>query len=441
MSSGCPATDLRRDALACFRAALRAVEPERLVREFLEHRADLLAHGGRIALASVGKAAASMARGAVSMVGSTFSGGAVIVPPGESDNVPGGLQVFVGGHPIPSAEGVRGAVAVRELAQASKAGDLFLLLISGGGSALMTLPPEGVSLDDLRVTTRELLRAGAEIGELNAVRKHLDELKGGQLAREAHPARVVALVLSDVVGDPLDVIASGPVSPDPTSFDEAIAVLDKFGLWAGSPEAIRDHLEAGAGGKVPETPDAEDPCFRSVEAAIVGDNSMAAEAARLEAQRLGYAASTTSTTVTGEAREIGGGLGRLAVRVRQAGEPVASPACMVSAGETTVTVTGSGRGGRNQEVALGAAVELDGTEDVLVAAFGTDGIDGPTDAAGAIATGTTVARARELGLDPRSALADNDAYSFFEALGDLVVTGPTGTNVMDLHLVMVGARP
>jgi hydroxypyruvate reductase len=428
---------LREDTAACFRAALRAVEPERLVAEFLGRRPEAVA-AGPVHVAAIGKAAAAMASGAMGVLGERIVGGVVLAPGGQRESTPENLSFFAGGHPIPNEEGVLGAQALGELAAARGEDELLLCLISGGGSALMTLPPETVSLADLQAVTEGLLRAGATIGELNSVRKHLDLLKGGRLAREAMPAPVLALVISDVVGDPLDVIASGPVSPDPTTFEEAITVLKRFDLWSTSPAPVRDHLERGLRGLEPESPRPGDPCFESVEVSIVGSNRLASDAAIEEARQRGYQTTLLTTTLTGEAREVGRVLGAVASEVRRSGRPLSAPACLVAAGETTVTVTGSGKGGRNQELALGAAFVLDGVEEALVASLGTDGVDGPTDAAGAVATGDTLLRARQKGLDPSAALAENDSYPFFRALGDLLVTGPTGTNVMDLQIILVG---
>jgi len=419
---------LRDDARACLDAAIAAVDPEGLVARRLRDRP--LPGDGPVHVAGIGKAAAAMARGARAVLGDRIAGGVLVVPePADA----AGLAVHVGGHPLPDDAGVRGARAIRDLARGLRAEDRLLLLVSGGGSALATLPPEGVALEDVRATTDLLLRAGADIGSLNSVRKHVDLLKGGRLARLAAPAQVTALVLSDVVGDPLDVIASGPVSPDPTTFADALATLARFDVQDATPAAIRRHLEAAAD----ESPGPGDPCFETVDIEVVGNNRLAAEAAVAEARARGYEARLGPDALTGEAREAGRELGELARRIRERGDALAAPACVVAGGETTVTVRGGGRGGRNQEVALGAALVLDGLEGVLVLSAGTDGIDGPTDAAGAVATGDTVARGRARGLDARRALADNDAYPFFEALGDLVVTGPTGTNVMDLQIVLV----
>ena len=424
---------LRGDARACLLAAVAAVEPERLVRRFLRSSADSLPGVEPVHVAAIGKAALAMVRGATAALGERFAGGVVVTPAGSSEPPPPGCLTIAGGHPVPDEGSVVGGRAVLGLAERLGSDDFLLCLISGGGSALMTLPPNGVSLADVQQTTSVLLRAGATIGELNAVRKHLDRLKGGRLARAAAPARTLALVLSDVVGDPLDVIASGPVSPDPTTFADAVDVLRRKGAWDEAPRTAREYLEGGLLGAAEESPKADDPCFGRVAVRIVGNNRLAAEAALAEAERRGYAARLLTTELTGEAREVGRGLAERALAARRDAPP--GPTCLVAAGETTVTVTGSGSGGRNQELALGAAAALAGTEGILLASAGTDGIDGPTDAAGAFADGATMGRAAALGLDPEAALRANDAYPFFRALDDLIVTGPTGTNVMDLQFV------
>ena len=425
---------LREEALACLRAAIAAVEPERLVRHHLRSPAAAPPGAGPVRLAAIGKAAAAMARGAAEALGERFAGGVVVSPPGTEGPLPAGCRAVTGGHPVPDAGSVAGGRAVLELAGSLGADDHLVCAISGGGSALMTLPPAGLSLADVQATTTALLRAGATIGELNAVRKHLDRLKGGRLAHAAAPAHTLGLVLSDVVGDPLDVIASGPLSPDPTSFSDAVEVLRRRGVLEETPAAVRAHLDAGLRGEVEESPKEGDRCFERVVVRIVGNNELAAMGALAEAERRGYAGRLLTTELAGEAREAGRELARAALAERAAG--AGGPGCLVAAGETTVTVTGSGSGGRNQELALGAAEFLAGHEAVLLASAGTDGIDGPTDAAGAMVDGTTASRAAALGLDPAAALAGNDAYPFFRALDDLIVTGPTGTNVMDVQVVL-----
>jgi glycerate 2-kinase len=450
--------ELREVARSCLQAALEAVDPAQLVSDHLRtHPAPQVP--GAIHLVAVGKAAVTMTSGARAVLGDRLRGGVLILPRGQpsasaktpgsprtsgspppeppAESLPPGFLAFKGGHPVPDAGSVEGSEAILRLAEGLTEKDLLLCLISGGGSALMTLPAEGVPLAAVQETTDLLLQAGATIQELNCVRKHLDRLKGGRLARAAAPARVLALVLSDVVGDRPDVIASGPVSPDPTTFRDAVRVLDRLRVTERVPSPVRDHLARGRSGEVEESPGGGDRAFRRVEWRLVGHNRIAVDAARREAGRLGYRTGLLSSFLTGEAREVGRVLAAAGREMRRTGDPVAPPACLVAAGETTVTVVGAGRGGRNQEVALGAAMELAGEEGILVASMGTDGIDGPTDAAGAVADGGSIARARALGLDPRTALAHNDAYPFFRTLDDLILTGPTGTNVMDIQLVVV----
>jgi hydroxypyruvate reductase len=297
-------------------------------------------------------------------------------------------------------------------------------------------PAEGITLQEKQETTRLLLACGADIRELNTLRKHLSAIKGGHLARLAAPAAVVSLILSDVVGDPLDVISSGPTVPDPTTFGDALAVLAKYGLTARVPRAVLDRLERGARGDLPDTPKPGDPCFRRVSNIVVGSNALAVDAAARQARALGYRALVLSTTIEGETRDVARMHAAILREIRSSGRPARPPACVISGGETTVTLRGEGLGGRNQEFALAAAIDLEGLPGVLAFSAGTDGTDGPTDAAGAMADGATLARAAALGLDARDALARNDSYHFFEPLRDLAMTGPTGTNVMDIRLML-----
>lgn len=393
---------------------------------------------GSVTLVGIGKAAGDMAAGAFAVLGERVAGGVLVAPEGVAIEPIEGLDIYRGGHPIPNDRGVSGARAVYDLATSSDRGDTLICLISGGGSALMTLPPEGISLDEVQQTTDLLLKAGATIQELNAVRKHLDQLKGGRLARRAAPARVIALVLSDVIGDPLDVIASGPLSPDPTTYAQAVAVLRDREVWERIPDAVRRHFERGLAGELEESPKAGDPAFATVEVHLVGNNRIAAVAVREEAEARGYATRLLTTSLSGEATEVGRVLAALGREMRRSGEPLDVPGCLIAAGETTVTVRGAGRGGRNQEMALSAALEIAGDAGIVIGSVGTDGIDGPTDAAGALVDGTTLARAEADRLDVKGALARNDSYPILTALGDIVRTGPTGTNVMDLQIVLVG---
>jgi len=392
-------------------------------------------------IVALGKAAAAMARAACEVLGPRIAGGVVIAPidtPTDAETGARGiLRVFRGGHPVPTEGSERGAHAVAQLVTGLSADDSLLCLISGGGSALMTLPPSGVSLHDVRETTDMLLRAGATIDELNCVRKHLDRLKGGRLAQMAAPARALAMILSDVVGDRPDVIASGPLSPDPTDFADALAIVVRHQLRDRIPTPALEYLESGTRGAVADTPGPDEPFFADVEVRIVGNNRIAAHAAVREAERRGYRTRLLTTSLTGEANDVGRMLAARGLEIKGGEGPIAPPACLISAGETTVTVRGAGSGGRNQELVLGAALALRGRGPLLIASMGTDGIDGASHAAGAFADQTTIGRAEALGLDAAAALTANDSTPFFEALDDLIVTGPTGTNVMDVQVVLI----
>ena len=431
-----------RDAIkAVQRAALAAVEPGAAVRRFVERRGERLIAAGRdydlaaverVLVVGAGKAAAAMAAALHSILGDRLNGGLAVTKHGHAFAGAGPVELVEAGHPLPDEAGAAAAQRMAAMLAGGSGRDLVVAIISGGGSALLALPAAGISLADLQATTDLLLRSGAPIGEVNAVRKHLSQVKGGGLARLAAPNPVIGLILSDVVGDPLDAIASGPTAPDSTTFADAWAVLERYELTGQVPRPVRERLLAGAQGALPETPKPGDPLFERVHNIVVGSNRLAAEAAVEEAGRQGLNALLLSTFVEGEARQVARVAAALAREMASFDRPAARPACLVWGGETTVTVRGGGQGGRNQELALAAALALDGTPGVLLAALATDGADGPTGAAGAVATGETVARARAMGLDPAAHLADNDAYPFFYALDDLIQTGPTGTNVNDL---------
>jgi hydroxypyruvate reductase/glycerate 2-kinase len=313
---------------------------------------------------------------------------------------------------------------------------LIVTLISGGGSALLVAPQDGISLADKQRTTSLLLNAGADIGELNTVRKHLSRVKGGRLAEAAFPATVVSLILSDVIGDRLDVIASGPTAADPTTFGEALGILERYRLSEEVPPPAMELLRRGNRGDSPETPKAGSPFLDRVENIIVGSNRQALEAAARAALELGFTVEILSAELSGEAREVGRQLAHQALTAARSKNGNAG-LCLLSGGETTVTVRGQGKGGRNMELALAFAIEIEGQPGITLLSAGTDGTDGPTDAAGAIVDGKTVARAREKGLDPREYLDNNDSYTFFKTCGGLFITGATGTNVMDLQIVLI----
>jgi glycerate 2-kinase len=429
-------------------AALRAVDPQPAVMRVLSREGNVLHIADctwnldtveRVLLIAVGKAAVPMAEAASRILGRTLTSGIVVTKYGHAVNhtLPASVRVVEAGHPVPDASGLAGAEAVAALLETATPQDRVLLLLSGGASALLPSPVAGISLVDLQTVTSALLRAGATIGEINAVRKHLSRLSGGQLARLAQPAPIVTLILSDVVGDPLDVIASGPTAPDPTTYAVAQTTLARYHLLDKIPHPVLEHLEQGIAGQVAETPKPGDPLFANVANIIISSNRLAALAAVAEAERLGYRALLLTTFMEGEAREVAKVTTALAKSIRAHGEPVQPPACLVWGGETTVTVRGHGKGGRNQELALTAALALEGMPDVGLLALATDGTDGPTDAAGAIIDGQTTQHARTFGWDPATALADNNAYPLLDTVGALLRTGPTGTNVNDITVLLV----
>lgn len=438
----------REDAAALMQAALEAVDPRLAIHAMLSLSDETLhvqgktydlKHYRRIVVVGAGKAAPAMAAAVEEMLGARIAEGLVIAKRGQVAGYEGRrIQIVEGSHPTPDEAGLRGAQRIADLLEPLGPRDLVIGLFSGGGSALLTLPAHGIHLADLQELTEALLKSGATINEINCVRKHLSLVKGGQLARLAHPATVLSLILSDVVGSPLDVVASGPTVPDPTTFEEAWRILERYNLIRGLNPNIRGRLQAGMAGAIPETPKAGDAAFRNVHNVIIGSNEIAAAAAVAEARRRGYNTLLLTTYLEGEARHVARALAAIAKECAHSGNPLSPPACIVAGGETTVTVTGSGTGGRNQELALAAAIALEGWPNVALATLATDGGDGPTDAAGAFVTGETVARARALGLAARGCLANNDSYAFFQALGDHVITGPTGTNVNDLAFIFVG---
>jgi glycerate 2-kinase len=417
-----------------FDAALAAGDARPLVHRALSSL-DLRARG-RLIVVGAGKASGAMAAAVEEMLGDRVGEGVVAVKDGHLAPTRR-VRLLEAGHPVPDERGAAAARAILDLARSAGSDDLVLVLISGGGSALTPAPAPPVTLADKQAVTRLLLAAGATINQLNAVRKHLSLLKGGQLARAAAPARVHALLLSDVIGDPLDVIGSGPTAPDASTFREALGILDRFQIRERAPASVVERLAQGARGHIAETPKRDDPLFRHVTNVVIGNNRLVADAALARARQLGFTPHVLTLSLEGEARLVARDFVRLARQIRAGLGPVAAPACVLASGETTVTVRGSGTGGRCQEFALSAAIEMEGLEGVAVLAAGTDGSDGPTSAAGAVADGASARRAREQGHDPRARLAANDSHPVFAALGDRVVTGPTNTNLLDLYLLLV----
>jgi hydroxypyruvate reductase len=437
---------LRRSARRILDAAIAAGDAGHLTRQALQRDGPRLRVGdraldldrlGRVLVVGAGKASGTMAEAAETVLEGVRVEGLVTVKDRREPG-PRRIRVVESGHPIPDARGEAAGEEILRLAREARPDDLVLCLISGGGSALTPAPVRGVSLAEKQAVTRLLLECGATINELNAVRKHLSRLKGGQLARAAHSAPIVALLLSDVIGDPMDVIASGPTAPDPTTFHDALAVLDRFGLRVRVPPTVRAHLEAGARGEVEETPKPGDPALADVTNVVIGNNGLVVDAAVAEARRLGLVPCLLTRRLQGEAREVARVFAAVLDEIARSGSPVRRPACLIAGGETTVTVRGRGTGGRCHEFALALVPELAAMRDVVALAAGTDGSDGPTDAAGAVVDPATLERARGKGLDARRALAENDSHPFFAALGDVVVTGPTGSNLMDVYLGVVG---
>jgi glycerate-2-kinase len=371
------------------------------------------------------------------VLGNRISEGAINVPYTCPQYRTAKIKVQRASHPIPDAAGIKGAKVMLGIADRAEKDDLVICLISGGGSSLMPQPSNGISLADKKKVTDELLKSGATITEINTVRKHISGFKGGWLAKKAYPATVVNLILSDVVGDPLDSIASGPTVPDPTTFHDAVEILKHHRLWNKVPTAVKKALVNGEKGLVPETPKPGDRTFEKVHNVIIGNNFTASNAAYNSVKNAGLNALLLTSCLEGQARDVGTVLASVAKEMMTSGKPVLRPACIVAGGETTVNVIGKGKGGRNQEIALGAVLKMGDMDGVVVASISTDGVDGPTDAAGAIADGKTLLRAHELGLNPRKSLVENDSYPFFAKLSDLVLTGLTGTNVCDVSVLVV----
>ena len=435
----------RRDARVIFEAGLVASDPELLIGRRLQLDGQILHAGerlynltdhGDLYVVGAGKATARMAVAVEALLGERVAGGIVIVKRGHSVPLKK-LEVVEAGHPIPDQAGINGTETIIRLLGRTQKTDLILCLISGGASALMAGPVAGLSLHDKQQTTQALLNCGARIQEVNAIRKHISRVKGGRLAELAYPSTVLSLILSDVIDDSIDNIGSGPTAPDSSTFADCLSIIDRYGVGKIIPVAVRSLLEKGAAEEIVDTPKAGDPIFQKVQNLIVGNNQLALVAAKEKAEALGYNTLVLSSSTEGEARKVAIDHAAMARDVLSGSSPIHPPACIISGGETTVAIQGDGLGGRNQEFALAAAIEIDGLKGVVVLSGGTDGTDGPTDAAGGIVDGTTVQRARDKGLDARSYLERNDSYPFLKTVGDLLITGPTLTNVMDLRLVLV----
>ena len=416
-------------------AGLAAADPkEAVLRSVRLEGGSILAGGARfeaerIFVLAAGKAAPAMARGAEELLGERLAGGLVVTKYGHEDDL-GRLETVFAAHPEPDERGVEAARRAAELAESLGERDLLLALISGGASALLADPAPPIELADLKRLTGALLRSGADIGEINTVRKHVSVLKGGGLASLAAPAPTLALLLSDVVGDAPSAIASGLTAPDPTTLEDTRRVLARYGIEP--PESVAECLK-----KTEETPKPGDVLFKNVANVVCGSGRHAVEAAAEKARGLGYEPHIVSTTVTGDARGIASVYAAVIREVLETGNPAPAPCAFLSGGEATVTVRGEGTGGPNQEFALALAVELEGVGGWAAFAADTDGGDGPTDAAGGLVTGATAGKARDNGVDPEEALENNDAYAALRAGEALLITGPTGTNVNDLRVALI----
>ena len=422
-----------------FHAALRAVDPYESVGAACDSIRAVYRRDGyrRLIAVGFGKASCPMAKAVEDRLSDIVDTCCLITKYGHCRGYDlRKTAVHEAGHPLPDENGTRATEDIVGILKEADEHTLVVCLISGGGSALLVSPCDGITLPDKQGVTDLLLKSGADIYELNTVRKHLSRVKGGRLAELAYPARVISLIISDVIGDRLDVIASGPTSPDRSTYSDALDVLSGYGLMARSPVAVIEILKKGAAGVITETPKKGSPVFLGVDNRIIGNNAIALEAAKARAGSLGFDAEIVSSELTGDAAEAGKWLAEEAVRIRN-DRHVPNTVCLISGGETTVMVKGRGIGGRNMELALSFAIEIAGVKGITLLSAGTDGTDGPTDAAGAIVDGDSVRRAAEIGIAPEKYLAENDSYTFFKKEGGLLVTGPTGTNVMDMQIILI----
>jgi hydroxypyruvate reductase len=432
----------RKDANLIIQHIIDCIYPANAVDSFVSFDGSSLAVGdlpldldefSSVHVLAGGKAACAMADAIETILGDRITGGLVSTKYGHSCELRT-LPILEAAHPIPDENSIKCAEETMKIASGLGKDDLLLVLISGGASSIWCSPAENITLDDKQSVTSQLLSCGATIRELNTVRKHLSGIKGGRLAEAAYPARVVSLILSDVIGDDLTSIASGPTVGDPSTFGDAMYILAKYHIRRSTPAGALSYLEAGMHGHVKETPTTvSDSDFQ----VIIGSNKLAKDAAESLGHSLGYNTHVIEDPVMGEARDAAARLCNLAKNIKAGNGPVNPPALLIAGGETTVTVKGHGKGGRNQEMALAAAIELEHIDGIFFLSFATDGTDGPTDAAGAFADSTTAQHAHQRNLHIEAFLDNNDSYNFFRRLDDLIVTGPTGSNVMDIQLVII----
>jgi glycerate-2-kinase len=425
--------DTRKIAEDIFWAAIRAVDPGELVQFHADKIRSIYDSGEykRLHVVGAGKAVATMAAAIERSLGDIIDSGVVITKSGHAEGYSSDkIELYEAAHPVPDLKGLKATGEILNLVERADGQTMLVCLISGGGSALLVAPRSGIRIEEKQQVTDALLRAGADINELNVVRKHLSRIKGGRLARAAYPAMLISLIISDVIGDRLDVIASGPTAPDGSTFRDAMDVLLKYSIKP--PRGVNDIIEKGIRGEIEDNPKEDDKALKDVQNIIIGSNHMALDAARAKAEDLGLHTEILTDCLTGDANAAAKWLA--GERAKRRSRPI----CLISGGETTVTVTGAGKGGRNMELALAFAIEIRGSEGITLLSAGTDGTDGPTEAAGAVVDGDTVERALKLGLNPEEYLENNDSYNFFKQAGGLLETGPTGTNVMDVQIMLLG---
>ncbi len=436
-------TELRAHALKILEAGLQAADPVKSIKNAVRLEGRKLLVRGReydvsrgVKVLGLGKASASMALAVEELLGDLIVDGAVIVPKGLQPAKLRRIRVLYGSHPVPDEDSINSTKELLKLCSRDE-GDTFIVLISGGGSALFELPVEPITLEDLKLTTTLLLKCGADIKEINTVRKHISMVKGGRLAELLYPSNVISLILSDVVGDPIEFIASGPTAPDTTTYEGAVSLLKRYGIWDSVPSSVKEVLAKGLKGELRETPKPGDKVFDKVFNCIVASNYISLKVMEEEARKLGYNTLILTSMLEGEAREVGKLLGGIMKNVKNYDEPVAKPAAILAGGETTVTVRGRGVGGRNQELALSVAISIANMDGMVFASAGSDGIDGVSVAAGGVVDGNTVPQGRELGLNPYDYLSNNDSFNYLSRLKSAILTGPTGTNVNDLLVALI----
>ena len=451
---------LREDAKKILQQSLKAVQPRTAISTAVTYQDNSLIIGNsfpgcpnstysrynfdtykNIVVIGAGKAGAAMAATLENIPGIRLDDGLVVVKDGHTLPLKK-IRLLEAAHPVPDERSIRAGKEVLSFVEKYRSPDtLFIFLLSGGASSLLVAPAPGITLKDKQKVTSLLLASGATIHEINAVRKHLSQIKGGWLARHLYPATTISLIISDVVGDRLDVIGSGPTAADSSSWAECYTILNSYNLWEKLPESVQQRILQGLKGVIPDTPFPDEECFNNVSHHIIASNRQALLAAAQAASSLGYSSLILSSSIEGETKDIARVHASIAREIVTGGHPLAPPCCIISGGETTVSLgESSGLGGRNQEFALAAALEIAGLKNLLILSVGTDGTDGPTDAAGAMVTGSTVDNARKLDLDARKFLQEHNAYNFFKRTNELIITGPTLTNVMDIHLILAGQR-